>query len=203
MVRRLLFITHGEVEIDPAVPVPDWGLSATGRARHEVFSASSYVRGITSVYSSAEKKARDGAEILCAQVDAPHHVVEALHENDRSATGFLPKEEFERTADAFFANPTESIRGWERAVDAQSRVIAALRQIAEVAPEGDIAVVAHGGVGALTLCHVMGVAIARKWDQPGGGGGNVIAIDLADWSLIHGWQPIETVDTEVNQLPVG
>lgn len=194
MVRRLLFITHGEVEIDPAVPVPDWGLNAKGRARHEAFSASRFVQGVTNVYSSAEKKARDGAEILCAQVDAPHHVIEALHENDRSATGFLPKEEFERTADAFFANPDQSIRGWERAVDAQSRVMAALHQIADEAPAGDIAVVAHGGIGALTLCRVMGVPIDRKWDQPGGGGGNVIAISLPDWGLLQGWCALEDID---------
>lgn len=192
--RRLLFITHGEVEIDPNVAVPDWGLSAVGRARHDVFSASDYVRGVAHVFSSAEKKARDGAEILGDALGLSYQVVEALHENDRSATGYLPKAEFERTADAFFANPNESIRGWERAVDAQARVIAALQGIVETAPDGDIAVVAHGGVGALTLCHVMGVAIERKWDQPGGGGGNVIAINLPDWSLNHGWRPIEDVD---------
>lgn len=103
----------------------------------------------------------------------------------------LPKDEFERTADAFFANPEQSIRGWERAVDAQSRVIAALHASVERCPEGDIAVIAHGGVGALALCYVLGVPIDRKHDQPGGGGGNVFAINLPDWSLLHGWSAME------------
>ena len=48
-----------------------------------------------------------------------------IGENDRSATGFLPREEFWATADLFFAHPTESIRGWERAIDAQARIVAA------------------------------------------------------------------------------
>lgn len=36
-------------------------------------------------------------------------------ENDRSSTGFLPPEEFEVVADAFFAQPGVSVRGWETA----------------------------------------------------------------------------------------
>ena len=31
--RIAYFITHAEVEIDPAIPVPDWRLSPRGRAR--------------------------------------------------------------------------------------------------------------------------------------------------------------------------
>ena len=34
----LIFITHPEVVIDPARPVPEWPLNATGRARMERFS---------------------------------------------------------------------------------------------------------------------------------------------------------------------
>ena len=43
-----------------------------------------------------------------------------IGENDRSATGFVPAEEFEALADTFFADPHTSIRGWERAIDALS-----------------------------------------------------------------------------------
>ena len=46
-----------------------------------------------------------------------------MHENDRSATGFLEPSEFERVADEFFARPTVSIGGWERAIDAQKRIV--------------------------------------------------------------------------------
>ena len=77
-------------------------------------------------------------------------VREDLGENDRSATGFLPPPEFERMADAFFANPTVSVRGWERAVDVQARIVAAVRAVAAAEEgAGDILVAAHGAVGAL------------------------------------------------------
>ena len=152
--RQLFFITHGDVVIDPAVPVPEWGLNETGRARHEAFNAHAPAFG--SVWSSKERKAREGAEILAAAQGMSPRRVAALHENDRSATGYLPGAEFEAVVAEFFGKPEESVRGWERAVDAQRRVIAALQWIATDAPSGDIAVVAHGGVGALTRAHVLG-----------------------------------------------
>jgi len=51
-----------------------------------------------------------------------------LGENDRSATGFLARDEFEATVNAFFAYPQDSIRGWEPAVDAQARIVRAIEQ---------------------------------------------------------------------------
>ncbi len=187
--RRLIFITHGEVEIDPDVAVEQWGLNAIGRARHQAFCANDVVRDVAVVYSSAEQKALDGAEILARGLR--HEVLHDLHENDRTATGYLPKKEFEHTADLFFTHPTESIRGWERAVDAQARVVAALHEVATRESTGDIAVVAHGGVGALALCHFSGAAIDRSWGQPGDGGGNYFVLNLKDWQVAQGWTPID------------
>ena len=54
--------------IDPAVPVPLWGLSERGRARHAAFNAAYPIARIGAVYSSAETKARDGAAILAAAI---------------------------------------------------------------------------------------------------------------------------------------
>lgn len=191
MSRRLLFITHADVRIDPDVPVDRWPLNDRGRARHAVFSASDAVAGVTAVYASAEQKAQDGAAILAQARGLRVQTVEALHENDRTATGYLPREDFEAMADAFFARPEVSVRGWERAADAQARICAAVRGIAAAdGTEGDIAIVAHGGVGALLLCDRMGVAISRAQDQPANGGGNVLALALPDLSLIHGWRDI-------------
>ena len=191
MSRRLLFITHADVLIDPDVPGERWPLNDRGRARHAAFSASEAVARVTSVYASVEQKAQDGAAILAAVRGCAVQSVEALHENDRTATGFLPKEEFEAMADAFFAAPEQSVRGWERAVDAQARICAAVQGIvAEDRTEGDIAIVAHGGMGALFLCDRLGVAINREHDQPANGGGNLLLCALPDLRLIHGWRDI-------------
>ncbi|WP_242531095.1 histidine phosphatase family protein [Roseococcus thiosulfatophilus] len=186
------FITHPEVIIDPAVPVPDWKLSAEGLRRTAAMLERPWVAGIRAVFTSAERKARDMAAPLAAHLDLSPVEDEALGENDRSATGYLPKAEFERVADAFFANPFTSIRGWERAVDAQRRIVAAVDRVIATAPaEGDVAIISHGGVGALLLCHLTGAPISRAKDQPGGGGGNVFAFDARTRALHHGWRPIE------------
>lgn len=187
---RVLFITHPEVAIDPAVPVPGWTLSERGLARMRELLARPWIDGIRHVASSAERKARDAAGILAAHLNLPVRVVAALGENERSATGYLPKAEFEATADAFFAQPGCSVRGWERAVDAQARIIRAV-EAALAGTEGDAVILSHGAVGALLLCHLSNRPISREADQPGEGGGNLFAFGREDRRLIGGWQRME------------
>ena len=190
-VRRLFFITHADVVQDPDVPVPRWPLSDAGRARHR--SLNDWLPEVASIWSSDEQKAIDGAGILGAARGLTPSVLPALGEIDRSATGFLPAREFEDVADRFFAEPEVSVRGWERAVDAQGRIVAALREVARQVPEGDIAVVSHGAVGALAMAHLAGAPIARSFDQPGRDGGHLMVIGLPGWSCLSGWQRIEVV----------
>ena len=94
-------------------------------------------------------------------------------------------------AELFFAHPETSIRGWERAVNAQRRIVAAVEGVIAAAPEGDVAIVAHGGVGALLLCHLLGALIGRAHDQPPNNGGNHFTFDAASRHLLHGWRPID------------
>ncbi len=114
-----------------------------------------------------------------------------MHENDRSATGFLAPAEFEATADRFFAAPEESVRGWERAIDAQARIVGAVHAILAEAP-ADLPTlfVGHGGVGTLLLCHAGGLAIDRRHDQQGGGG-NLVLLDHPPLRLVAPWQRME------------
>jgi len=125
----LHFITHPEVVIDPAVPVPDWPLSAEGVRRMALALDRPWMSNLGAIFSSAERKATDAARIMAERFGLSIVIVERLVENDRSATGYLPKAEFEAVANAFFARPEESVRGWERAADAQSRVVAAVESI--------------------------------------------------------------------------
>ena len=188
----LHFITHPEVVIDPSVPVPDWPLSPEGVRRIGLALEKPWMSRLGAVFSSAERKATDAARLVADRFGFQPVIVAELGENDRSATGYLPKAEFEATADLFFAHPERSVRGWERAVDAQSRIVAALdRVIAEAPGLGDIAVISHGGVGALLLCHLKGVPISRVEDQPGAGGGCVYSLDIGTRALITGWHLIE------------
>ena len=190
--RSVYFITHPEVVVDADVPVPEWSLSESGLERMGLMLNQPWVSGITSIYSSTEKKAVDGATVIAENLTLPIKQIEALGENDRSATGYLPSDEFEAIADQFFAFPGESVRGQETAQAAQNRIVAAVtRLIQEDESKGDIAIVSHGAVGALLMCHLAGYAIRRKYDQPGGGGGNYYSFDLVSWQLDHEWKSID------------
>ncbi|MBW9090344.1 histidine phosphatase family protein [Rhizobium wenxiniae] len=187
-----LYITHPQVRIDPKVPVPQWGLSDIGRHRAQKASQQPWAQKLGRIVSSDETKAIETAEILAAVADVSIMLAPDTHENDRSATGFLAPPEFEAAADWFFANPTESFKGWEKAVDAQARIVAAFdRILSDHNPDMPIAFVGHGGVGTLLKCHLLQTPITRSHDQPGGGG-NLFCFSLADRTVSCDWTPIET-----------
>lgn len=117
------FLTNAEVVVDPARPIESWGLSADGRARAAGAAAVAWHPGVGRIVSSTEQKAIDTAAIVADTVGLVPSTDAALGEIDRSATGYLPLEEFEGVVDAFFATPDDSVRGWERAVDAQARIV--------------------------------------------------------------------------------
>jgi broad specificity phosphatase PhoE len=188
----VFFITHPDVVIDPTMPVTSWPLSARGHARMHACLRQPSVRGIRRIVCSQERKAIDSAMILDGGVGIGFTTLAGLGENDRSATGYLPRVEFEAVADQFFAFPEQSIRGWERAADAQRRIVRAFETVLALSiPDTDTAIVSHGAVGALLICHLEGVPISRAEDQPAGSGGYYYAIDPQRRLLRHGWTPID------------
>jgi broad specificity phosphatase PhoE len=186
-----LYLSHPQVKIDPTVPVPEWGLSDLGRARTEAMARQSWIRGFGRVVSSTETKAVETAGILAAALGIHVDIRQSLHENDRSATGFLNPPEFEATADLFFRHPEESIRGWERATDVQARIIGGVIRVLAEAPDTPTIFVGHGGVGTLLLCHCAGKPIARISDQPAGGGNHYL-FDIEKRIVLYGWRSMET-----------
>lgn len=184
------YLTHPQVRIDPAVPVPRWGLSDVGRARAEALCSVAWLPTIGRIVSSEETKAIETAEILGRFARVPIETRPDMGENDRSATGFLPPAEFEAVADQFFGHPDRSARGWAKACDEQARIVAAIDAVLLQHGDDDILFVGHGAVGTLNLCRLLGRPIARTLDQPGGGG-NLYAWDIARRTVIHPWRSIE------------
>ena len=180
-VPTVFFITHADVVIDPALAIPDWPLNGRGRERMRAITGWPWARNVRRVFASSERKARDGAEILATGLGLTGYgIVAALGEADRSATGYLPRQEFEETADAFFAHPQQSVRCWEPAAAAQSRIVGAVEQIVSQPPDDDdLAIVGHGGTGTLLYCHLARLPINRCYDQPATNGGNWFAFDRA------------------------
>ncbi|UPJ45855.1 histidine phosphatase family protein [Bradyrhizobium sp. 40] len=190
MLTLARYLTHPQVLVDPKVAVPSWGLSDVGRARVLAMAAAGWLRGTTQVVASAEKKAFETGTPIAQSLGVRLEIRDAMHENDRSATGFLPSREFEVVADDFFAHPDKSIRGWERAIDAQNRIVREAEAVLGRRQEGHVLFVGHGAVGTLLYCHYANVEINRVHDQPAGGG-HYFTMNRSRRQVLHSWRRME------------
>ena len=185
-------VNHPEVMIDPAVAVPEGGLSEGGFERIRAFCRrDDMLAGVTDVFVSGERKALDCARTLEALRGTRFSIDSDLGENDRSSTGYVAPPRFWTLVDALFADPSHSVEGWERSSDAQARIVAAVRRcIAGRAGSGDVMFFSHGGVGTLLLCALSGHPISRRLGQPIAGGGCFFAFETETLQLLHGWTGI-------------
>lgn len=183
----LRYLSHPDVVVDAEVPVPEWSLSDRGRTRAHAIAAAPWVAQLAQVVSSTEPKAVQTATMLAAAAGVEVEVRRGIAEIDRSSTGFLPHDAHDAQADRLFADPHESADGWERAIDAQHRMITHLADLLD-SPH-DVAVVGHGGVGTLWWCHLMGVDIERRHDQPHTG--HLYDVDLATQRPTGPWRAFE------------
>jgi broad specificity phosphatase PhoE len=189
----IYFITHPEVTVDRAIPITEWDLSLIGRQRLEALITQPWTTTIEAIFASPERKARTTAERIASVRQLPITYLPDLSEKDRSATGFLEPPVYRQLRDAFFAHPNESIQGWERANDAQRRVLHAIEQAKEQTPaNANIAIISHGGVGTLVLNQVQQIEI-RKDDLPPGQG-YYFLFTKDTGTLIHHWKPIDEID---------
>lgn len=200
------YLTHPQVIIDPKKPVEKWGLNAIGQARVDALVLSITterdhpLRQTKLIVSSAETKAIETAKPIAEALNCALIIREKMHENDRSATGFLPPDEFELVADQFFTHPDKSIYGWETASAAQSRMLLEVDACLTnpdfaKTNDSDILFVGHGAVGTLLYCAYSNQAIDRSFDQGFAagvsGGGNVFTFDLENLKAISHWQSME------------
>jgi len=162
------FITHPDVVIDPATPVTQWPLSQRGRMRMVKMLENHWLSRVGAIYCSTEQKAIDGAAIISEALGIPYTTIPELGENDRSATGYLPEPEFDPVVDEFFRSPEESVRGWERGLDAQRRIIAGTKAVLRTKRvDNNVAIVGHGGTGTLLLVESkMGAVAGGLWPSP-------------------------------------
>lgn len=185
------YITHPNVDIDPHTPVTSWSLSPLGRHRAQTMLDQSWIQSIRHVISSSETKAMETAGLLAARLGLTVDVRPQSAEIDRSATGYVEQHRHEFLADRFFTEPQVSADGWERAVDAQRRIVDAVKDVLGEPndPAGDVAIVGHGAVGTLLMCHLDGRTIGRVHDQPGQG--HFWSYDRSTNRLLHGWRRID------------
>ena len=190
MSPAIRYLTHPQVKMEPGVPVPSWGLSDVGRTRTKALANAGWLSDTTQIICSGERKAIETAAIIAGELKVTVEVRDAMHENDRSTTGFLAPDEFETVADQFFAHPLVSIRGWERAIDAQLRIVREVERVLARNRSGDVLFVGHGAVGTLLFCHYSGLAIDRAHDQPAGGG-HYFTLVKDGRRVLHPWRRME------------
>ncbi|TKW67695.1 MAG: histidine phosphatase family protein [Paracoccus denitrificans] len=198
MAVTVRYLTHPQVTIEPEKEVPRWSLNEIGRARVAALAERpGLLAATTRIISSEEVKALETARTLAEALGVELELRPLMHENDRSATGFLPGDEFEAVADAFFAEPTRSVRGWETALGAQERIMTEVERCLNAHRHGDVLLVGHGGVGTLLFCALSGLPIDRRYDQGPGGGGCWFQFDLTARVPVQGWQPMEALSRDV------
>lgn len=193
MTRTIRYLSHPQVVIDPEKEIHLWSLNDVGLARVHVLAASGALTGTRHVISSMETKAQETAAPLAKALGLNVTLREKMHENDRSATGFLPPDTFEAVADQFFAHPDHSVRGWETARTAQARIVAEVETCLRLYPQGDVLFVGHGAVGTLLYCHLCDLPISRAYDQGPGGGGCYFEFLDPEGAPVVGWQAMETL----------
>ncbi len=193
MQSTVRYLSHPQVLVDPAKPVPEWSLNELGKSRVEALARSVALIGTQLIISSAETKAIETASPLAEALSCCLEIREKMHENDRSATGFLPPDEFEAVADQFFAHPDRSVLGWETAQSAQSRIVREVRKCLREHADGDVLFVGHGGVGTLLYCHLSGYPVSRDYDQGPGGGGCFFEFSGMQSKPKSRWQPLENL----------
>lgn len=179
----------------PKQDVRQWSLNALGVQRVERLARSQALVGTTHVISSDEVKAKETAAPLANALGAALVIREKMHENDRSATGFLPPEEFEQVADQFFAQPGRSVRGWETAEAAQRRIVDEVKACLSIYPAGDLLFVGHGAVGTLLYCYLAGKPISRTYDQGPNGGGCYFEFSGMNHPPEACWAPMEQLSS--------
>ena len=123
------YVSHPEVIVESDVAVDRWQLSERGVERLDRLLELPWVPAIGRIVCRHEPKAQQTAEALAAHRGLAVETRSGLGEIDRSATGFLPPDEHDAVADACFAQPAVSARGWEPAIDAQPRIINALADL--------------------------------------------------------------------------
>jgi broad specificity phosphatase PhoE len=192
MPRTLRYLTHTQIDRDPDVPIPTWRLSSVGRSRLTAMSWCEVLKNTQVIYASAQTRALETAGAVASSLLAPVYVRAEMREADRGSAGYVADASFGDIMRQFFDDPTTSVSGWESAAAAQQRIVSATEAALSQHQHGDLLLVGHGTVGALLYCHFAGLAISgehRQSDQ----GGNVFAVDIDANSLVHAWQPLETL----------
>lgn len=183
---KLIYITHPSVEIDKNKLPHEWGLSEKGFEQAKLLVEQPFWLEVDIIYSSQEPKAIQVAELASRKYDLPWFQEKDLGEADRTSTPFLLLEEYMAAIQKCYANPNESIRGWETHHQMMERNTAVLEKIKKENKDKTIVIVGHGGAGTTVKCYIKGCNLNFSEDPQQTG--CIFIADLDNNTITQDWQ---------------
>lgn len=182
---KLIYVTHPSVEIDKNKLPHEWGLSERGFEQAKILVDMPFWKGVDVIYSSIEPKATQVAQLASLKYNLPWYQDKNLGEADRTATPFLPVEEYMAAVSQAYLNPDANIKGWESHHQMMKRNAVALEKIKIDNLGKTIVIVGHGGAGTTVKCTIKGVE--PSFDEDPKQTGCIFIADLDTNKIVQGW----------------
>jgi broad specificity phosphatase PhoE len=151
---QLILVRHSTVVVDPAVPAPQWRLSADGRIRCHQLAEQIGAYSPTRFVTSDEVKAVETGQLMAAHLKLPCTTAPNLHEQNRHGLPyFADKDEWATVVAQFFARPEQPVLGEETAGQARLRLEQAVDHLRQQYPDDRLALVTHGRILTAFISH--------------------------------------------------
>lgn len=182
----LTLITHAHTQVDPATDAVTWRLSAAGEAQAAALADQPFWATVDRILVSSEAKTRLTIAPLLAERSLP--VTADARFDEAARPGWC--DDYAARVAAFFADPTRSAGGWERAEAALARFLAGIAAHVPAAGGEHVALVAHGLVLSLYRAYLLGLATAPFDDWRRLEFAAVAQVDLAGPALVQDFVPV-------------
>ena len=160
----MYFITHPEIIPDPSLPLSLWDYSDSGAERWEKILKKLWIKNIEKIYSSPQQRARKAAQQMADELHYELHVRDDLDAVGGSNPEKLSPEARAAGMQLFYKFPQQNMNGWEKATDAQKRIIHAIEEILKESPGLEhVAVVCHEDLGNLLICDFKQIPIQKLY----------------------------------------
>ena len=147
---KIFLVRHAETEQGEG-DATLWPLSEHGLKQVQSLAQQPFWSEVKAIISSDELKAVSTVDRIAFDRKVPLFMHPGLRELKRTPEWL---DDYEARVLEVFQKPAESVGGWERAADAQARILATVEElIAKYDPE-PFAIVSHGMVMALLLASV-------------------------------------------------
>ncbi len=160
-------------------------LSEKGKQQAEELAKSGIFDSVDIVISSNEEKSYQTAKPIAVKYDKEIMRIEELNELDRGASGFLEKDEYDRTVEFALNNLTKSRHRWETAEHALKRFTEAIESIDSEHEGKKILIVTHGCVMNLYFAKLLSKldVIYERW----------IKTSFCSWAIIKNGKVVKDI----------